>query len=111
MDDFYYLNDAEKAAVDNFVKNKVMREAVRKVLLSGIYQDGVMNKGRDADVTKNFILGALTTPQARLLSAEQKGNFVDAIINGLSLVQTGFEQLEKLKKVTQLEPSKKNPGA
>ena len=97
MDDFYYLSEAEKQSVAKFLADPSMKEAVRKVLLSCVYYDGTMEEDRAADPLKNFILAYFTNPQKQLLPAAEKGMLLETIINSVSLVESGFKQLEKLK--------------
>ena len=47
------LKDVEKAQVERFYNNEVMREAVKKVLLAGVYQSGTLKEGKPADPTRN----------------------------------------------------------
>lgn len=94
-----HLSDSEKSALERFVLDEVTREAVRKVILSGIYFDGRLTPGEPADPLKNFMLAYFTTPQAALLPAEEKGHRLEAIINAISLVETGFKEIEKFKPV------------
>ena len=109
MDEFYYLNQVEKDAVANFLENVTLREAVRKVLLSGIYLDGTLVEGRAADPLKNFILATMTTQTAQVLPQVERGAKLDAIVNAISMLETGFRNLEKLKSVkVGLSGEKKN---
>ena len=109
MDEFYYLNQVEKDVIANFLENKMLFEAVRKVLLSGIYLDGTLHEGRGADPLKNFILATMTTQTAQVLPQLERGAKLDAIINAISMIETGFRNLEKLKAVkVDLVSEKKN---
>lgn len=94
-----YLSEKEKTSVQKFLLDPVMREAVRKVLLSGIYSDGIMSPDKPADPLKNFILGTVTRQGNELLPDAEMGAKLRAIINGVSLVESGFKELEKLKPV------------
>lgn len=103
-----YLDEREVAAIQRFLEDAVQLEAVRKVLLSGVYEDGVMKPGKPADPLKNFILGATTGPNDNLLPDEQLGAKLRAIISGVSLVESGFSALEKLKLTPSPEEAKPN---
>lgn len=100
-----YLDEREEAAIQRFLEDEVQMEAVKKVLLSGVYQDGRLEAGKPADPLRNFILGATTGPNDQLLPDEQLGGKLRAIINAVSLVESGFRALEKLK----LTPSPVEP--
>jgi len=110
QEEFYYLNDTEKSLIQNFLDNTVLKEAVRKVILSGVYSDGTLKQGIPADPSKNFILGSMTIKERVLLPDAEFGSHLRSIINGIGLVESGFTQLEKLRKVNEVTETKKNPG-
>ena len=105
MDKLEFLSEAEKMKVEQFVNDLVMREAVRKVLLSGVYFDGIMEQDKPADPLKNFVIAAFTNQHSQLQTKEQWGNKMETIINAISLIETGFKELEKAKRV---EPETKD---
>ena len=107
-EEFYYLNDSEKALIEGFVANRPMLEAVKKVLLSGVYIDGVMKSGEEVDPLKNFILGRMTRTLIANAPFEMKGQEISAIIHGISLFESGIKELEKFKKVEKQVIEKKN---
>lgn len=94
-----YLSDREFAGVQRVLTDASALEGIRKVLLSGVYSDGILQAENAADPLKNFILAAFTTQTASLLSFEEKGRKLETIINAVSLVESGFKQLEKCKPV------------
>ena len=103
-----YLSEKEVAEVQRFLNNEVMVEAVRKVLLSPLYRDGLLQKGKKADPLRNFMLGFFSNPQVKMMPSDEKGKFVEAILQGVSLVETGFEVLQTLKEVEQPKEAKTN---
>lgn len=103
-----YLNDRELAAVQRFLEDETQLEAVRKVLLSGVYLDGKLEAGKPADPLKNFILARFSSQQAQLLPVEERGKQLDVIINAVSLVESGFQALEKLKPIKSPVEAKPN---
>lgn len=103
-----YLSDKEKNAVQRFIADEHMREAVRKVLLSGVYYDGIMTPDKPADPLKNFLLGYFSSQQMALLPVEEKGKKVEVILNAISMVETGFKELEKFKEIKVEEKEKIN---
>ncbi len=107
-EEFYYLNEAEKTLIEGFVANRPMLEAVKKVLLSGIYNDGVMKPGEKADPLKNFILGRMSSPLMANAPMLEKGLEVSGIIHGISMIDSGINELEKFKKVEKQVIEKKN---
>lgn len=93
------LSDLEKNKINLFLEDKVMSNAVKKVLLEGVYYNGTMNPGDEIDPLRNFILGAFSTQTASLLSYEEKGKKLDVMMNAISMVESGFNNLENYKKV------------
>ena len=92
------LSEKEKKQVENFVKNEIMFEAVRKVLLQGIYTDGVMRKDDKAEPHKNFmfeILGSQMNLQGGT-SNEAIGQNIKAKWEGIRIVELAFKELETL---------------
>ncbi len=98
-----YLSEAEAMKVQMFCADPIMKEAVRKVLLSGIYFDGILEEGKAADPLKNFILGTMSQSVVHMMTAEEKGKKLDAILNGISMVETGFKRLDEVKQVEKKE--------
>jgi hypothetical protein len=104
--DFSYLNEAEKNEIAKYLDNSVLSGAVKKVILSGVYFDGVMEAGKPHDALKNFILGTMAQPNTMNSTDDVIGAQLRGIIHGVSLVESGFRHLEKLRKV---EVIKNNP--
>lgn len=90
-----FLSEAELHAIERFLADETAVEAVRKVILSGVYFDGRLLEGKPADPLKNFILGAVTRPGDSLLPDAEMGAKVKAIVNAVALVESGFKELEK----------------
>lgn len=99
-EDCYYLNDIEKDEVRKFAENSVAFNAVKKVILEGLYNQGRLEAGKPADPLKNFMLGHISTPKgttpAPILMKDDKGLGEDirALMQGVSLLVDGFETLE-----------------
>ncbi len=87
------LSDLEKAKVQSFMADKEMVEAVKKVILSGIYYNGTLRPGQKSNPTKNFALGFNLD---RTVKNEDIGADVRAVIEGISLVELGFGELGKI---------------
>jgi hypothetical protein len=105
-----YLNDIEKAEVVAFLENKVMSNAVKKVLLSGVYFDGTMEAGKEHDPLKNFVLGRLSQQHALMNDNKHLGDLARSMIDAVSMLETGFAELEKCKPVKVEKETKENKG-
>lgn len=89
------LNDIEKDAVATFVTNHTMLNAVRKVLLAGLYHNGTLSGGTEADPSRNFALSmAFNNPDA---TNEALGADLRANAKAIILLQVALAQLEKFK--------------
>ena len=111
-----YLNETEKHKIRQFLADDTMREAVKKVLLSGVYYDGRLNAGEGADPQRNFLLGFFTNqkgmvpPPVSVMPDVELGQQLRALVHGISMVESGFKELEKLKEVEIKKEDNKNPA-
>jgi len=110
MEAFNYLNDIEKSEIEKFVENKTQFEAVRKVLLAGIYFNGTLTAGEPADARKNFLLAQLTQPIMENAPIAEYGSHAKSLVNGVKLIETGFNDFEKFRKVETEPKAKVNRG-
>jgi len=102
-----YLSEAEKSAIKTFCENKAMFNAVKKVLLAGIYINGTLKPDVEPDTMRNW---ALQMPLgAEHFTDEQLGSNLRASAEGLNFVEAGFSMLEKIK-VEEPKKEKKNPA-
>ena len=87
------LNEVEVEKIEAFVKDKVLFEAVRKVLLDSIYSQGVMKKGEAHNPFKNraFALIAENTDN------DQLGKNIKAWFEGVNALEAGYKELESIK--------------
>lgn len=112
-----YLTEQEKAALEKFALDPVAVEAVKKVLLEGVYYDGRLLAGKEADPMKNFILGYFSNSKGGMPAPVFSMNDADiganlrAIIHAVSFVESAFKEIEKFKPVEVVEQAeKKNPA-
>jgi hypothetical protein len=103
------LNDLEKAAVQMFYEHVTMREAVKKVLLKQIYDNGTLKPGVPADPLKNMAL--VFVSQAPGATDEQVGRKVRAIYEGINAIEVGFGELANYKKEPEPEEKPKTNKA
>lgn len=106
------LNDIEKAEVLKFIENRTMVEAVRKVLLSGVYFNGTLRAGEKAEAGRNFALALVVQKLANNeeISNELLGQDIRGAAEGIRLVEIGFSQLDKFKTTPEPKKKEKNPG-
>jgi len=101
-----FVDDKERALIEQFVLNEQMKQAVKKVLLSGIYQSGVLKKGKPADTSINF---AMTIACQKGTNYEQIGRDVKSCWEGINALELGFEDLELFRPV-KAPDVKQNPA-
>jgi hypothetical protein len=97
------LTDAEKDLVANFNLNTKMKEAVRKVLLQGIYDNGVIKIGEEHNPVQNWALSIAFDDKK---TSEEKGQLLTAVAEGIRFLKTAFEKLDNYKLVKSVEPKK-----
>ena|SRR3990167_7366319 len=103
-----FLNELEKEQVDVFVNNPVMYNAVKKIILSGIYFHGVLQAGEPAETKRNFMLGMASRHQGAGATNEVLGQDVRAADTAISMLEGGFQEIDKLKKVEITKKDKVN---
>lgn len=110
MDPIQYLSDQEKAQIEKFVGNRMQFEAVRKVLLAGIYFNGVLVPGEAHDPSMNFALTQVFTAliNGHPVSDADIGENIRAQAAGIRLVETGFKKLSEIE--TKKEEGGKGKG-
>lgn len=99
MDNSSILNEIEFEELQKFLNNQTLKNAVKKVLLTGIYNDGTLRAGLEPNPNKNFILGFASNQVGTGASNELLGADVRAVIEGIRMIEVGYANLEKLKKV------------
>lgn len=102
------MTELEKDSLMQFSKNPIMVEAVRKVLLAGLYSNGTLRAGALAEPTRNMAFSLVANPQTEY-SNEQLGADLRALWAGINAVEGGFNEIKRLAKVEQ-PPEPKEPN-
>ena len=84
-----FLNDKEKLAIQMFVDNSTQMEAVKKVLLWEIYQNGTLKSGEEPNPLRNSALGLAATME----DPTKIGVRLMAMWEGINFLEGGFKQL------------------
>ena len=105
------LNEIEKAKINQFLEDEVMKEAVKKVLLADIYDNGVLKEGEPAN-KQNWVFGLVMNEagQDYKQTNEEIGEKLRACIEGIRAVELGFKHLEEFK-IIKIETTPKENGA
>jgi len=103
-----YLNEIEQEKISAFLKDIILKEAIKKVLLKRIYSDGTLLPGKPANPKENFALNIYKNQETgEMFSDEELGRITKVKRMAIELIEKGLgEELEKFKKVTPVEPEK-----
>lgn len=95
-----YLSQLEKDKIMNFNQDEALVEAVRKVLLASIYQNGTLREDFKTEPTKNAALGLafLAISGRGTVSNEDLGADLRGLAQGVSLLENGLKELSKIKR-------------
>lgn len=96
-----YLNDLEIAKIEAFCADKEMLSAVKKVVLAGIYTHGSVQLGHAPNPlingAYNLVSLALTNP----IPDEILGQTLRSQWAGVNAMKAAFDELEKIKSVSE----------
>lgn len=108
--DFYkkILSDYEIAELESFGERPALQSAIKKVILSSIYHEGVLKPGESPDIGFNFLL-VLANSNANYTN-EYLGADLKARVKACQLLELGYKELEKFKKVERPESANINPA-
>lgn len=95
-----YLNENEIAKIETFCRDEVMYNAVKKVLLQGIYTHGVLQKGVKPEPSKNVTLSLVQHSLSNPIPDSEIGAHLRAIFAGLNALENGFNDLDSIKSKT-----------
>lgn len=104
-----YLSDIEREKISSFNDDTILKEALRKILLAGIYENGTLTPGIPANPRKNWALsfGAVD----RGVSDAEIGQNVRAYAWAINAVESAFQRVEEIKVEANREvKKKKNPA-
>lgn len=109
MQDF--LTGVEKEKIENMCKDEVLVEAVRKVILQGIYSHGVIQKGLDHDPLQNAAFNLASLSVTNPIPDAELGANIRGMWAGVNYLKNAFDELHKVKadKPEEVE-SPYNPG-
>ena len=85
-----YMSEEELVDVKNFIKNKRMAGSVRKFLLAGIYDQGVIAPDKVPEATRNF---ALQLFFRRSASNAELGEELRAAATAMEILEGAFGKM------------------
>ena len=108
------LNEQEQTYIQQFWENEKMREAVRKVLLAGLYDNGTIKKEKKPNFLYNSALSLINADEAggypQVITNEQLGQKLRAYWEGLKVIENAFNAMSRYKKGEENPPKVGNPA-
>jgi hypothetical protein len=92
-----FLNEEEVLLIEGFNKNEKLSEAVRKVLLAGIYSHGVIEAGGKHDPLQNGAFSLVSLAPTNPIPDEIIGQQLRAQWAGINALHNAFNELKKIK--------------
>jgi hypothetical protein len=93
-----YLTDLEVEKIESFCKDEAMYNAVRKVMLQGIYRHGTVQKGEplpEPTINGAFHLAALAVENP--IPDDQLGAHIRGMWAGINSLKNAFDTLKSVK--------------
>jgi hypothetical protein len=107
------INEKEEVELRKLANNEAALNALKKILLSDVYHRGILEPGKDPDMTRNFCLSFLYDPvsgQEYRINDDELGQKLRASLEGIRMVQTGFNSLMKFKDKEEEIKEEDNPA-
>lgn len=106
-----YLTEIEISKIEQFCGDEVMFEAVRKVMLAGVYYSGALKKGEKFEPKNQaFDMIAKSYQTGKAVSNEALGEELRGLFSGVDMVEQGFGNLKTIKNEEKEVESPYNPG-
>jgi len=87
------LSDLEKESIEAFCANKTMYNAVKKVVLAGIYSHGVIKAGEAHDPYKNRAFALIASHS----DSKELGDNVKAWFEGVGALEEAYNKLDQVR--------------
>lgn len=93
-----YLTELEITKIEQFCGDEEMFEAVRKVMLAGVYYSGALKKGEKLEPKNQaFDMIAKAYQTGKAVSNEELGEELRGLFSGVDIVEQGFGNLKTIK--------------
>lgn len=91
------LTETEVAKIEAFCADTEMHNAVRKVLLQGIYEHGTVQKDHTADPLVNGAFALASLSMENPIPDEELGAHIRAMWAGVNAMHNAFKDLNNIK--------------
>lgn len=106
------ISEKEEIELRKLANNETAINALKKILLVDVYYRGKLEAGEEPDMTRNFALSFLYDPsgQEYRINDDELGQKLRASLEGIRMVQTGFNTLDKFKDKKEETAVEENPA-
>lgn len=104
------LDDRERLALQMFIDNEVQQNAVKKVLLFSLYNNGTLTRGKKAEPMVNSAFGLVFEANEKGYDDARLGRNLAVMFEGINTVEVAWNALSLYKKENEPRPSKDNPA-
>lgn len=91
------LTETEIVKIENFVKDEVLYNAVKKVLLAGLYTHGTVSKDFTPEPTINGAFSLVSLAMSNPVPDEIIGQQLRAQWAGINALKNAFDNLKEIK--------------
>lgn len=99
MQNIVLTKEEKVEMLKQFNANEKMKEAVKQVLLAGIYENGVIKEGETHNPMQNWAMSLVFCGDDRI-NNEQLGAKLSALAEGLRFVESAFDKIGDYKEKT-----------
>jgi len=92
-----YLNEIEIEKIEAFCKDEILLEAVKKVILQGLYTHGVNHPGQKAEPLLNGAFSLVSMTMGNPIPNELLGEQLKAQWAGINTMHNAFESLKSIR--------------
>jgi hypothetical protein len=94
-----FLTEAEKVKLENLCNDEVAFNALKKVLLQGIYTQGTIQKGYEVDPLVNGAFSLVQFSTQNPIPDEEIGKHLKSMWAGVNYLKNSLDSLENIKSV------------
>jgi len=92
-----FLTDIQKDKLANLNQDEDLKDALKKIFLAVVYENGTLKKGIKANPLRNALLGLVQETQSKVITNEQLGEDLRAMFEAIKMIELGFGKVEEFK--------------
>ncbi len=94
-----FLTEIEIEKIENMCKDEVLVGAIKKVLLQGVYSQGVIQKGFEHDPLTNAAFNLASLSVTNPIPDEELGANIRGMWAGVNYIKNAFDSLLSIKAI------------